>query len=458
MEHTGRVLVVDDEVEFCRFVEDCLGKVGYEVESVQDPAQAEARIRRGFDLLVSDVKMGGVSGLDVMRQAREVDPTMPVVLVTAFGSIDSAVEAMRLGAANYLTKPVTVADLRLHVERAMETRLLRAEVTRLKRFTEDLYGIDNVVARSASMRRIIETVRQLEGSTCNVLITGESGTGKELLSRTLHLNCPMREGPFVPINCAAIPEFLLESELFGHVRGAFTDARHDKAGLFQQAHGGTLLLDEIGEMPPALQVKLLRALEERSVRRVGATESEPIDIRVIAATNRDLELAIAAGAFRADLYYRLNVVELAIPPLRERTDDVPPLIDRLLRKLATNGMARRVAPEAREALLHYDWPGNVRQLENVLERALALARGDTITIEDLPDTVRGGPAPAGHDAAFWRTLPPALTLEDVSQRYMLRVLEHTHGNRSAAAAVLGIDRKTLAKRLAHAVPRIRRGA
>jgi DNA-binding NtrC family response regulator len=446
---TGRILVVDDEIEFCRFVEDCLGKVGHDVISVHDARRAATELdRHPFDVLLSDVKMPGPSGLDVMQRAREIDPTMPVLLVTAFGSIDSAVEAMRLGASNYLVKPVAIADLRLHVERAMETRRLRAEVTRLKRFAEDLYGIDGIVARSAAMRRVIETVRQLEGSTCNVLITGESGTGKEVLARAVHLNSPVREGPFVPINCAAIPEPLLESELFGHVRGAFTDARTDKAGLFQLAQRGTLLLDEIGEMPAALQVKLLRVLEERVVRRVGATEGEAVDIRVIAATNRDLQGAIAAGEFRSDLYYRLNVVELALAPLRERPDDVPPLIDRLLRKLSPTGVTPRLAPEAREALLRFDWPGNVRQLENVLERALALARDADLTLAELPDDVRRGPSGPADSAAFWRALAPDLTLEEVKDRYILRVLEHTGGNRSAAAGLLGIDRKTLTKRLA----------
>jgi len=444
---SGSVLVVDDELEFCRFVEDCLGKVGYDVVSVHAFERAVDELgRRAFDVLLSDIKMRGLGGLELMRHARGVDPAMPVILITAFGTIDNAVEAMRLGAAHYLTKPIAIADLRLHVERALETRRLRAEVSRLKRFAEDLYGLDGVVARSTAMRRIIETIRQLEGSTCNVLITGESGVGKELLARTVHLNSPMREGPFVPINCAAIPEALLESELFGHVRGAFTDARSDKTGLFQKAHGGTIFLDEIGEMAPALQVKLLRVLEERSVRRVGAIENEPIDIRVVAATNRDLEHAIACGAFRSDLYYRLNVVELSVPPLRERPDDVPPLIERLLQKLSPSGGPPRLAPDVRDALLRYDWPGNVRQLENVLERALALGRGEEITRDELPDAVRFGPAPTNAFDA-WRSLQPDLTLEEVTHRYIQRVLEHTGGNRSAAAASLGIDRKTLAKRL-----------
>lgn len=442
------ILIVDDEPEFCRFIQDCLTQEGYQLESVNDGSAAlEAIAERSFDVVVCDFRMKGIDGMSVVRGARELDPDLPIILITAFGSIDHAVDALRAGAYNYLTKPVSVTELRLQVRRALEARHLRSEVERLRGVAEDLSSLEGIVARSKGMRRVVATVRQLERSTSNVMISGESGTGKELIARALHLHSPVREGPFVPVNCASIPEALLESELFGHIRGAFTDAHGDKPGLFHAARNGTLFLDEIGEMPRPLQSKMLRVLEDRVVRPVGSTQGEEVDVRVVSATNRDLEAELDRG-FRADLYYRLHVVEIVIPPLRERRDDIPAIIDSFLLRKANGGTPMRLTHEALELLCAYQWPGNIRQLQNALEHATALARGTVLDIDDFPDSIRRSRAPGrGTDDDFPEDVGPRRTLREVEDLYIDKVLDHTVGNRTAAAAILGIDRKTLYKRL-----------
>jgi len=441
------ILVVDDEPEFCRFIEDCLAAEGYQIDSVNDGGSAlEALRKRSFDVVLCDFRMKGIDGISVISGAHELDPDLPIILITAFGSIDHAVEALRAGAYNYLTKPVSVTELRLHVSRALEARRLRSEVERLRGVAEDLSSLEGIVARSKGMSQVVATVRQLERSTSNVMVSGESGTGKELIARALHLHSPVREGPFIPVNCASIPEALLESELFGHTRGAFTDARGDKPGLFHAARNGTLFLDEIGEMPRSLQSKMLRVLEDRVVRPVGSTEGEEVDVRVISATNRDLEAELGRG-FRADLYYRLHVVEIVIPPLRERREDIPAIIDVFLQRKANGGAPMRLTHAALELLSAYPWPGNIRQLQNALEHATALARGSVLDIDDFPDSIRRSRLPGQQQADVPGGLGPRRTLREVEDLYIDTVLDHTVGNRTAAAAILGIDRKTLYKRL-----------
>ncbi|HYC54730.1 MAG TPA: sigma-54 dependent transcriptional regulator [Candidatus Binatia bacterium] len=441
-----RILIVDDEPEFCRFLEDCLGQDEYAITSVHDGDAALEALGRGFDLVLTDFQMTGLSGMDVIAGVRAADASVPVILITAFGTIEQAVEAMRTGAYDYVTKPVSITELRSRVRRALETHELRSQVARLEALAGERSAIDGIVAHSKGMRRVVETVRQLERSRSNVLLTGESGTGKELVARALHRYSPVSTGPFVPVNCAAIPEQLLESELFGHVRGAFTDARADRAGLFEIASGGTIFLDEIGEMSSVLQAKLLRVLEDGTVRRVGSATTETVSVRVVSATNRNLETEVTAGRFRADLFYRLNVVEIRIPPLRDRPEDVAALIAHFLQEIG--GGTRKLSEQARMTLLGYAWPGNVRQLRNAIDHALSLSSNETIEVEDLPEALRRHAAEAGgHIPSMPDAEMAGLTLAELEQRHIMQVLERTGGNRSAAAALLGIDRKTLYKRL-----------
>jgi len=439
----GTVLVIDDEREFCRFVVDCLEYVGHRVTAVQDGESALTILGRDFDVVICDYKLKGLDGMRVVSLIHEHDAKLPVILATAFGSIDQAVEAMRVGAYDYVTKPISIADLRFRVQRAIETRRLHRELRSLRALTEDRYTIDGLVARSEGMRVVVDKVRQLAESRSNVLVSGESGTGKELIARAIHLSSSVRKGPFVAVNCAAIPHDLLESELFGYRRGAFTGADRDKQGLFRAAHGGSLFFDEVGELPAPLQAKLLRVLEDGSIRPLGATESERVDVRVISATNRDLAEEVAAGRFRADLYYRLDVVEIRIPPLRERREDLALLIDRTLERLATAGEPKRLTDAARRFLLSHPWPGNIRQLQNALEHAATLTTSDHTDLDDLPESPHRDTA----EAQPQRGDAPTATLREVEDAYTARVLAYTRGNRSAAAAILGIDRKTLYQRL-----------
>jgi DNA-binding NtrC family response regulator len=351
---------------------------------------------------------------------------------------------MRLGAFYYLTKPFKSADLLLLVARALEDKHLRTEIRRLQHEVEAHYHFDRIIGKSPAMQRVFALVDRLKDSHVNVLVTGESGTGKELIARTLHYHSSRKQGPFVPVNCAALPEPLLESELFGYRRGAFTDARTDKPGLFVAAHNGTLFLDEVGELPLPLQAKLLRVLEDKEVRPLGATRGQTVNVRLITATNRDLRRAIADRAFREDLFYRLNVVDIHLPPLRERPEDLPLLLQHFLERSAHAARARRVSAEAVRLLLQYPWPGNVREFENTLERALVLCQGEEITLADLPPHLTGSMAPLG---GLQEALVRRCTLADLERHYILLALEWTQGKRTDAAELLGIDRKTLYRKL-----------
>jgi len=397
--------------------------------------------------VATDLNMPGMSGVELCERVVANRPDVPVLLLTAFGSLDAAVSAIRAGAYDFLTKPFEVEALVLALERAIQHRSLREEVKRLRRTVEEARRFDALVGESPAMRKVYELISRVADSDASVLITGESGTGKEVVARALHARGRRKEGAFVALNCAAVPEALLESELFGHVRGAFTDAKSDRTGLFVQANGGTLLLDEIGELPLGLQPKLLRALQERKVRPVGGSSEVPFDVRIVAATNRDLEAMVEEGRFREDLFFRVNVIHVELPPLRDRGNDILLLAQQFLEHYAGKAGKRLgpLTPEVAQRLLSYSWPGNVRELQNAMERAVALAAFDRITVDDLPERIQRYRTqhvlPAADDPA---TLVP---LSEIERRYILRVLESVNGNRTSAARILGLDRKTLVRKL-----------
>jgi DNA-binding NtrC family response regulator len=446
-EHRSRahIVVLDDEPEMGAFLVDLLTDEGYTAETYQKGPDALAALENNSaDLLITDLVMKGMQGMEVLQKAKQCTPDLAVVMITAFGTIESAVEAMRLGAFYYLTKPFKSADLLLLVERALEEKHLRTEIRRLQREVEAHYHFDRIIGKSPAMQQVFDLVDRLKDSQVNILLTGESGTGKDLLARTLHYHSSRRQAPFVPVNCAAIPEQLLESELFGYVQGAFTDARKDKKGLFVEAHGGTLFLDEVGELPLLLQAKMLRVIEDKEVRPLGATRGEKVDVRIIAATNRDLRRAVDEGKFRQDLFYRLNVVDIHFPPLRERPEDLPLLIQHFIEHSGQSSRAQRLSAEALRIFLNYPWPGNVRELENTIERALVLCRGEEITPADLPAHLTGSKphVTSLHDALLRRR-----PLADIEREYILLALELTEGKKKEAADLLGIDRKTLYRKL-----------
>ncbi|HEY4187290.1 MAG TPA: sigma-54 dependent transcriptional regulator [Polyangia bacterium] len=442
----ARVLVVEDDAAMSEMLREALDDGGYDVEVAGGGRAGVERIRQGgIDLVVSDVKMPDLDGLDLLREIKAVEPSPHVITITAFGSIDTAIRAVKLGAFDYITKPFEIDQLLLSVDKALSERALRSEVARLRDEVGRSYGFDNIIGRSPSMQEIFGMVRRLAGSTTSVLVTGDSGTGKELIARSLHFTSPRRHRPFVPINCAAIPDALLESELFGYKRGAFTDARTDKAGIFLEAEGGTIFLDEIAELSPALQAKLLRVLQDREIRPLGGSRSEKIDVRVIAATNRDLDPRLREGSFREDLYYRLNVIHIHLPPLRERTEDILALAEHFLEAatVRTGKTVRELGAAVKKALLGYHWPGNVRELENVIERAVALAEGDVIGMDDLPGSVRE----RRRTDTLGGALARGMTLEALERSYIERVVLAEGGNKTRAAQKLGLDRKTLYRKL-----------
>jgi two-component system response regulator HydG len=444
----GRVLVVDDDPSMCDVLVSDLGEHGFEVTARTSAASALDALAPGaFDAVVTDLNMPGMDGLELCRGVAGVQPDVPVIVITAFGSIQTAVAAIRGGAYDFVTKPLDVEALALALDRAVQNKTLRDEVKRLRRAVDESRRFGALLGTSPAMRRVYDLLDRIVDSNATVLVTGETGTGKELVARALHERGRRRTGPFVAVNCAALPEALLESELFGHVRGAFTDAHASRKGLFVQAIGGTLFLDEIGEMPLALQAKLLRALQTRKVRPVGSNDEVAFDVRLIAATNRDLDSAVEEERFREDLYFRINVIQVEMPSLRMRGGDILLLAQHFVERYAAQAEKRVVglAPEAAERLLAYVWPGNVRELENCIERAIALARGETIGPEDLPEKVRA----FRHSHVLVGSDDPAELprLEEVERRYILRVMEAVGGNKTLAARVLGVGRKTLYRKL-----------
>ncbi len=445
----GRILFIDDDLAGREVALFNLRKAGYDVTPAPDGREGlKAFSPASFDLVITDLKMPGISGMDVLRKIRGQASDIPVLVITAFGNVETAVTAMKEGAYDFIGKPFHRDQLLLAVEKAMDRRRLATEVRDL-RIRASGVGRE-IVSVSPPMARLLETADRVAATDATVLITGESGTGKEVMARRIHVRSSRAEGPFVAVNCAAIPGELLESELFGHARGAFTGAVRDRVGRFRRADGGTLFLDEVAEIPRALQGKLLRALQERVVDAVGADAPVPVDVRILAATNRDLTARIREGTFREDLYYRLNVVELRVPPLRERPQDIPPLVRHFVSELAA-GAGREVAvpPGVMGELLRRPWPGNVRELRNTCERMVILCRGDEASMEDLPPPPRLPEERGGEDAAGeWPPLPAeGLSLIDLEKRVIERALRTKGGNITQAAAYLRIPRHVLVYRL-----------
>ena len=444
MSSQSRLLIVDDDTAMREMLASLFRDRGYSVEEAVSAAEAlEKAGEQCFDVALSDIRMPGKTGIEMVGELRKRLPETPVVLMTAFGSIDSAVESMRAGAFDYITKPFEPDAVVLTIERALERRALEEENRRLRRALDQTSSFGDLIGESPVMREIFALIRKVTNSSSSVLVTGESGTGKEVVARTIHYSGNRADQPFVPINCTAIPEGLLESELFGHVRGAFTGAHTAKQGLFENADGGTLFLDEIGDMSLALQGKLLRVLQDREVRAVGGRKATKFNVRIIAATSKDPATEIEAGSFREDLYYRLNVIPIYIPPLRERPQDVPPLAKAFVIKHSSN-RARTISSSGLQYLSTFPWKGNVRELENVIERVLALSDATEIDPEDLlldPVACDGrdtSPAMLTHTAAEDR-----LTLRELEVRYIDEIMRITDGNKVHAAKILGVDRKTL---------------
>ena len=446
-EDRGDVIVIDDDDGNRRGIEMALRKDGYRVVSFASGVDGVEHLKStGADLLVTDLKMSEMDGFEVLKQAKSIDPGVAVLMITGFGSVESAVDAMKHGADDYLQKPVNLIELRKRVAAAVEKRRLAQEVVRLKERLQEKFSFGQIVGASKGMQRVLHQLSLVAPTRSSVLIIGESGTGKELIANALHENSPRSGQRFLPINCAAIPADILESELFGHERGAFTGAVQRKAGKFELADRGTLFLDEIGEMPMALQAKLLRILEERSFMRVGGTETIRVDVRIIAATNTDIETKVSDGTFRSDLYYRLKVVTIAIPPLRDRPEDIPILVHRFLDTFKTENDRPdlTLVPGVVETITRLRWDGNVRELRNLIESLVVLTPPgvSTIGIEDLPENYRG----AQPSAAATSPGEPR-TMDEIEREAILSTLRKTHGNRTRAAEILGIGLRTLQRKL-----------
>ena len=444
----AKILVVDDDAVARDLLAEALKKEGYSVEAYGSGEEAIARGREGrVDLVLTDIRMHAVDGLTVLREFKRMSQDTAIVVLTAFGSLEGAIEAIRQGAYDYLAKPFKKEEIKLVVQRSLDhCRLLRENT----KFREELKKSKDewspLVGSSPAMLEVYKLVARVSESRSTVLLQGESGTGKELIARAIHGNSPRRDKAFLPVNCGALPDTLLESEMFGYEKGAFTGAVGTKTGLFESANGGTLFLDEIGELGQALQVKLLRVMQDHEVRRVGGTSSIKVDVRIIAATNRDLEQFVKDGKFRDDLFYRLNVVRITLPSLKEREEDIPMLAHHFLQKCAAGATTavRGFHPDTLDCLKRYRWPGNVRELENAIERAVSLSHGPLLTPDDLPDQIRQAStaseqkpdAPEAIESVY-------LTLEEVEKRHLIRVLKETKGNKVKAAKILGIDRRTL---------------
>jgi two-component system response regulator HydG len=443
-----RVLIVDDERSMCELIEVDLRMRDFAPVWFTAAEEAfDALCREDYDVVLTDLRMPGMDGIRFCSRIVTNRPDVPVVVMTAFGSLETAIAAIRAGAYDFVTKPIEMELLALILRRAVEHRQLQEKIKFLSDAVERTARFEELLGESPGMQKLYDQLSRIADSEASVLIIGESGTGKELVARALHSRSRRRAKPFVAVNCAALPDALLESELFGHVKGAFTDARSDRKGLFVQAEGGTLLLDEIGEMPLSMQPKLLRALEENQVRPVGSEREVSFDVRLLATTNRDLETAVEEGRFRRDLFFRINVIQLELPPLRSRGTDALLLSQHFIEAFAKRtgknvvGMSESVA----EKLLAYSWPGNVRELRNMIERAVALTRNDRLTVEDLPEKIRDYRSSqvfiGGHDPS------DLVPLEEVQRRYILHVLDSANGNRTLAARTLGLDRKTLYRKL-----------
>lgn len=439
----ANILVVDDDAVTQELLQEVLTEAGYSVVTSGSGEEAlEVGKQHSFDVIISDMKLGpNLSGLDVLRAYKEIQPDSEVILITAFGSMETAIEAVKAGAFDYLSKPFKIEEVRLQVERALGNRHLIRESRKPGRQLSRDAPLESLVGRGPAMLEVYKKIAMVSDSRSTVLICGESGTGKELVARAIHHNGPRAERRFFAVNCGALTESLLETELFGHVRGSFTGAVLDKRGIFEEATGGTVFLDEVTEMSPALQVKLLRAIEDQQIRPVGGNQTVQVDVRIIAAGNRNLAALVEQGKFREDLYYRLRVIEIDLPPLRDRQEDIRLLVEHFLKKFASNrGQSLNVSHQALSLLVRYSWPGNVRELENVLEAAVALNRSGVITPEDLPVKLRPNSRDGNRADNLYADLP---CLDKLEERYLRHVLKVTGGNKAKAAGILGINRKTL---------------
>lgn len=445
--NNGKILIVEDEKSMREVLKILLEGENYDVVSASDGQEGLSIIDRDiFDLVITDMKMPKADGFTVLKKVKEISPDTIVIMITAFGTTESAIDAMKLGAYDYISKPFNIDEIRLIVKKAMEKKRLSEEITLLRQKVETTYTLENIIGRSPKMQEMFKLIPRIAQSHSNVLITGESGSGKELVAAALH-NLSQRKGKnFVTINCAAFPEGLLESELFGHMKGSFTGAIYNKQGLFEIADAGSLLLDEIGEMPTSLQAKLLRVLENGTFRRIGGTNDIKVDVRIISATNKDLKEEIAAGRFREDLYYRLNVVPISIPPLRERREDIPLLVEHFLRK--TSRDIRRIVPDALKLLIDYSWKGNVRELENVIERIAILTEKEEITPVDLPPEITeySGEIKALPDFAD-AGIDIDQIIGDIEKKYLLKALEKSGGVKTEAARLLNLSFRSFRHRL-----------
>jgi two-component system response regulator HydG len=443
----GRILVVDDDQSMCELIEADLSRRGFQISWYTSADEAFRVLQeKEFDTVLTDLQMPGMDGLDLCNRIVLNRPDVPVIVITAFGSMETAIKAMRAGAYDFVTKPVEMEILALTLERAVKHRLLQEQVKILSEVVEHTKKYDELLGASMPMQNIYNQLSRIANSESTVLITGESGTGKELVARVLHKQSNRNAGPFVAINCATLTDTLLESELFGHTRGAFTDAQSARKGLFLQADGGTLLLDEIGDFPLTLQPKLLRALEERSLRPVGGDTEVSFDVRVISTTNRDLESAVEKKMFREDLFFRINVIQIELPPLRARGTDILLLTQHFIEQFAirTGKSVSGISNAVAEKLLDYAWPGNVRELRNVIERAVALTQYEKLIVEDLPEKIRSY---RGTDMVIGSNASELVSMEETERRYILHVLKAVSGNKTQAVRLLGFDRKTLYRKL-----------
>ena len=441
------LLIVEDDHSHRNTLVTLISEWGFTARAVESGESAvQACKERPFDLVLMDVRMAGISGIEALKEIKSHNPAIPIIIMTAYSDVSSAVEALKAGAYDYLTKPLDFDDLKITLERALDHASLRDENSALKKTLAFSFDAGGIIGQSPPMRLLLDMVSTIAPSEATVLITGESGTGKELIAKLIHANSPRRKGPYVAVNCAALTETLLESELFGHEKGAFTGAEKRREGRFLAADKGTIFLDEIGEIPMAMQAKLLRAIQEREVQRVGGDRPLKVDVRILAATNRDLQEEAAAGRFRQDLYYRLNVVTLPLPPLRERAQDIPLLAMHFLKQFARKNdkAVKGFTPAAMDLLVKYDWPGNVRELENAVERAVVLLMGDYVSERELP------PSLVCHEGGSDKGRLPdfnGMTLEEIERLIVTEVVENVGGNKSEAARRLGITRKTLAAKL-----------
>lgn len=441
-----KILIIDDEKNMRWILERGLKPLGYAVQTAANGLEGIESVKiQEPDLVILDLKMPGIDGLETLKRLKEIHPKLPVLMITAHGTMETAIEAMKHGAVDYIIKPFDLEEMKIVIKKNLAVQDLVNEVDFLRAELYEKFNLQNIIGQSPAMQQVFRLIDRVADSNATVMVYGESGTGKELVARAIHVNSERKDKPYIQVNCAALPETLLESELFGHEKGAFTGAVNRRQGRFELAHQGTLFLDEIGEISLAMQAKLLRALQEKTFERVGGMETIKVDVRIVAATNRDLQSAIDTGTFREDLYYRLNVIPLTLPPLRERKEDIPLLVRHFLRKLDIKKRIQGIDPEALNILIDYSWPGNVRELENVIERAIIIAPGNTITSEHIPsENPRKNCVP---QSVIGEIPDEGISLEDVEKLLLIKALAKSQGNQTKAAQLLKITRHTLLYRM-----------